>query len=87
MVKTTYQVTYEYQYGDKNRAYQKTFENEHQCAQFMYIILDRDTENLNLIMPYSITFQEAVLRIDSFVKELNPMNYYILKKIVIHSAN
>ena len=86
MVKTTYEVTYEYQYQGKTRIYKKPFDNENQAAQFMYHILDRDTDNLNIILPHSLLFHQAVTYIDSYLKDENPTNYYVLKKVTIHSA-
>ena len=86
MVKTTYEVTYEYQYQDKTRSYKKSFDNENQAAQFMYHILDRDTDHLNIILPHSLLFHQAVIYIDSYLKDENPTNFYVLKRITIHSA-
>jgi hypothetical protein len=86
MVTTNYKVTYQYKFGEQANDYIKFFDCENKAFQFVYSILDKDIEALNLSITYDLTLHEAVMLIDSFMKTVNPSNFYILMKQTIHYA-
>jgi hypothetical protein len=85
-MKTSYKVVYQYKFNEYSEDYVKFFEDENKSFQFLYTIIDRDVTNLNLCLSYDLTIYETVMLIDSFMKTVNPSNFYILSKTTIHYA-
>ena len=86
MVCINYKVIYQFKFSEQTNDYVKFFDCENKAFQLVYSLLDKDIEDLNLAITYDLTMFEAVHLIDSFIKSINPSNYYILSKQTIYYA-